>query len=290
MVKKRRGDRKDAELVRDINPMNAAAAFLMPRKVESELHICETIDVGPILDYVMEKKTEKNNITFFNTTMAALVRLIALRPVLNRFVKNNKFFQRNSIEMGYVAKVSMDDEAVRAIHRTSFLPGSTVFEIAERLTGEIKKIRTGKMGGSNRAVEKLVRYPHFMKKIIMKTLRWLDVHGWAPESIIKTDPNFSTVFVSNVGSINANAPSHHLNEWGTNSIFLCIGKIYEKNECCDDGTIIKRRLADFTFALDERIADGFYYSKSFAMFRDLMANPAQLETAYVPDNSEPIKF
>ena len=53
---------------------------------------------------------------------------------------------------------------------------------------------------------------------------WLDRHGWVPSDIIATDPYYSSVVISNLGSIKLKCGYHHLTNWGTCSLFCIIGE------------------------------------------------------------------
>ena len=58
----------------------------------------------------------------------------------------------------------------------------------------------------------------------MRFIRWLDKHGWCPDFLIGKDPNYSSVFISNLGSIHLKSGYHHLTNWGTSSLFCIIGE------------------------------------------------------------------
>ena len=66
--------------------------------------------------------------------------------------------------------------------------------------------------------------PRFLSKFLVWLLTRLDIHGWIPQSIIATDPYYSSVVISNVGSIKLKCGYHHLTNWGTCSIFCLIGE------------------------------------------------------------------
>ena len=88
---------------------------------------------------------------------------------------------------------------------------------------------------------------------------------------------YSSVIVSNLGSINCKeAIHHHLCDFGTNSVFITIGKIYEK-EVYISGKTEVRSFCNFGITLDERIADGFYFIKAINLLEYILNNPNLLE-------------
>jgi hypothetical protein len=290
VVKRKRGDRKDGTIIREVNPLNELAMWIIPLRTQSELCILQEIDVTNLMAYVEERsQIPDNNIGFFNTIMAAFVRLVAERPVLNRFVKNHNFYQRRMIEMGYVAKVNMSDEGIRGLSKVSFGPESTVFDVADAINQDISLVKSNMPTRTNAAVAKIAKYPKFCKHIYFHFAMWMDKHGWVPQSVIQTDPNYSTIFVSNVGSIDVDAPFHHLYNWGTNGIFVCIGQRRKVTVQTENGQE-ERTVCNFSFTLDERIADGYYYSKSVIRFREILNDPECLEKPYVVDPDRKIVF
>ena len=81
----------------------------------------------------------------------------------------------------------------------------------------------------------LLKFPRIILKLIMKILFFLDARGIVPYSLVKTDPNYSTIFMNNLGSIQLNAAYHHLNNWGTNSLFVVIGEKFQAPEYDESG-------------------------------------------------------
>ncbi len=98
-----------------------------------------------------------------------------------------------------------------------------------------------------------------------------------PHSIIATDPFYSSVVLSNLGSIKLHAGYHHLTNWGTTSIFCVIGEIKKRPFYDGEGNVTMRDSVDLGLTVDERIADGYYYSKTIKLLMKLLENPELLE-------------
>ncbi len=111
----------------------------------------------------------------------------------------------------------------------------------------------------------------------MKILFSLDYRGIVPYSLVKTDPNYCTIFLSNLGSIKLNAAYHHLNNWGTNSLFMVIGEKFRAPLFDESGFVRMRDMLKLGITLDERIADGYYYSRAIHLLKHLLQNPEILE-------------
>ena len=70
----------------------------------------------------------------------------------------------------------------------------------------------------------LNKLPRFLSKAAIRFIRWLDRHGWCPDVLIGDEPNYASVFLSNLGSIRLRSCYHHLTNWGTCSFFCVIGE------------------------------------------------------------------
>ena len=106
---------------------------------------------------------------------------------------------------------------------------------------------------------------------------WLDKHGWVPADIIATDPYYSSVVISNLGSIKLKCGYHHLTNWGTCSLFCIIGEKAVRPIYTPDGTMTMKETLDLGLTIDERLADGYYYSKSVRLLKHLLEHPEELE-------------
>ena len=100
------------------------------------------------------------------------------------------------------------------------------------------------------------------------------------------NPNHAAVFLSNLGSIGLNCGYHHLVNWGTNSCFVVVGRIHYTADYGPDGQADVHQVLPLGVTLDERIADGYYYSGTVALVRELLTHPELLEQPA----SQPVEF
>ena len=119
--------------------------------------------------------------------------------------------------------------------------------------------------------------PGFLVQAVGGIARFLDRHGWMPQSVIAGDPYYSSVVLTNLGSIKLHAGYHHLTNWGTTSVFCAIGEIKKRPFFNDDGTFEMKPSIDLGLTIDERIADGYYYAKTVRLLRTLLENPQLLD-------------
>ena len=83
--------------------------------------------------------------------------------------------------------------------------------------------------------------------------------------------------LSNLGSIKLKCGYHHLTNWGTCSLFCIIGEKKMSPFFDDDGHVVMKETLDLGLTIDERLADGYYYSKSVRLLKYLLEHPEELE-------------
>ena len=286
--KKRWGDRRDAVWLRDLDALHVFMPYLYPNRADNEAFISEAIDLENIDRYLAEKNAAlpdgEEPYKLFYLLLAALVKTITLRPKMNRFIANKNFYQRNGVSASFVVKKQFADEAAEALAVVRGKDNSTLDTIHEDLRHQIMDCKDmTKTDTSTDFMDIFNRMPRFLGKFIVWLLTRLDVHGWIPASIIETDPYYCTVVISNLGSIKLHSGYHHLTNWGTCSVFCIIGEKSLRPVFQPDGSYVMHEMLDLGLTIDERLADGYYYSKTIRLLRTLLENPELLET---PANQE----
>ena len=276
--KKRFCDRNDAKRIKDIDPFHSYMAYLMPNRCDAEVYINEKIDITNLLKYIDKINSGEKNITLFHAFLTACAKIIYHRPYLNRYIANKKYYMRDEISFGFVAKKKFSDKGEEAL--VILRPGgnSNLFSINEEITKKVSKVRDENDGYAADGALKIVsKLPKFIMEIFMAALRFCDRHGFLPKALYDVDTHFVTVLISNLGSVKCDAVYHHLNNFGTNGIVMTIGTIHKEQVVCDDESVKIRDIVNVSFTIDERIADGFYFAKSIKYFKHIIENPQLLE-------------
>ena len=149
--------------------------------------------------------------------------------------------------------------------------------IKEKILKKVEQIRSNKKDDTDNLIETIGKMPKPIRWLVVKIFMFMDKHDLLPQSIIDSLLYYSTVIISNLGSIGCNAIYHNITDFGTNSILFTIGKIQKENYINDEGQLSERYMCDFGVNMDERIADGFYFAKSLQLFEDFLQNPKILE-------------
>ena len=286
MAEKRFGDRRDATLLRNTDAMHFIMGIIYPHRADNEAYIAERVNLEPIKAYLAGKNVEgiPFKYTFFHVILTALVKTVTLRPKLNRFYANENYYQRNKVTAGFVIKKEFSDGSEEAVALLEAKPDATIDTIHQEIYQRVHATRNEqKMNTTDNSMDILNKLPRFLSKAVIRFIRWLDRHGWCPDVLIGDDPNYSSVFLSNLGSIKLRSGYHHLTNWGTCSLFCVIGEKKWTPLYDEHGLVEMRETVDLGLTVDERIADGYYYSKSIRLFKHLLEHPELLEQ---PMNTE----
>lgn len=278
-ARKQWGDRKDATLLRHEDALHFIMGVIYPNRADNEAYISERIDLSAINAYLEKKNVADVDFkyTFFHLIVTALVKTVTLRPKLNRFYVNGNYYQRDKVTAAFVVKKEFNDASEEKMAFLEAKPEDTVDTIHDAIRAIVRSTRSGKQNNTDDSMDLFNRLPRPLAKLLLHILMWLDKRGWVPGSIIADDPNYSTVFISNLGSIRLKCGYHHLSNWGTASIFVVIGEkkwapLYDQN-----GFVRMYEALDLGLTVDERIADGYYYSKSVRLLKYLLEHPEELE-------------
>lgn len=285
--KRKHGDRFDAVWLRDVDPMHGFMPYLYPNRADCEAFIQKSVDLSALNRFLEEKNRDldkAHRYTVFHCVACAAVKTLTLRPKMNYFVKGHRLYARNDISVAFTIKKRFEDEAHEALAFKKFGPETTLDSFHEELMKEIFECRReDKLDNSTDMMGVMMKLPRFILRPLAWIFHQLDYYGRMPYDLIKADPNHASIFLTNLGSIKLKAGYHHLNNWGTNSLFIIVGEKHLEPLFSADGSYEMHEMLPIGLTLDERIADGYYYAKSVKLFKHLLENPQLLDR---PANEE----
>ena len=276
MGKRRWGDRRDGTLLRDIDAMHYVMPLMYPNRCDNEAYISMSVDLENAEDFIFEfnKNHPDRRISIFDLVIAATLKTLRLRPQMNRFIANKTMYQRNDITAAFTVKKTFSDEGDETLARIVAEDSDTIDSIGRKVREQIAFCKK-EDDQSTEAMNIIKKLPG--KQLIGAIARFLDRHGWMPESVIATDPYQCSVVLTNLGSIGMNIGYHHLMNWGTNSLFIIVGSKKNKPHFDAQGNVTMKRELELAFTIDERISDGYYYGRSLRLLKKLIENPSLLE-------------
>ena len=281
-TKRRLGDRKDGKLLRDIDSMHIIMPMIYPNRCDNEAFISERIDLTNVDAYIAKRNAENPvfKFTLFHLIVAAILKVIVLRPKLNRFIANKNLYQRKELSASFVIKKQFNDASEEGMAFIRANGDSTLDTLREDLYKQITHVKKGGTDSTMDAMEFLKKLPRFVVKFFIALMRWCDRHGIVPKSLVASDPYYASVILSNLGSIKLRSGYHHLTNWGTTSLFVVVGEMKKRPFYDDEGNAEFRNSVDLGLTIDERLADGYYYSKSVRMLKYILEHPECLEKPF----------
>lgn len=279
-VKRRWGDRRDGRRVKAPG-LQTVMGYLFPKRTECEVYLNDIIDVTDLLKYIETKNLQHPDYktTVFHCAIAVLARMVRERPLMNRFIQGYRMYERNEISLSFVVKRRFADGAEESLMTLVPRDDETIDDISRKICGNVKETRKSEKstGGIDATLDAFAKLPRPILIAAIRIIRWMDFWGKNLKALTTGDPNYTTILCSNLGSIKAPAVYHHLNNYGTNSIMVTFGTVHKQELIMPDGHKEIRDVMDIGATLDERIADGFYFARSFRLVRHIFANPELLD-------------
>ncbi len=279
-MKKRFKDRKDGRRVDNISGMGQIMLDIKPNRCDSDVYINQKMDVTKLSEYVKQKKEEGQEITFFHAFVTAIGKTFYNRKKLNYFVANRHLYEHNNIVVSFVAKVAFEDQAEEMMIMVPIKPDDNIYTISKYIKEKVSGIRDSKelkKEGANSAIDTLAKFPNIIRVPLVGLLKWMDKKDMLPRSLQKDNLYYSSIIVSNLGSIKCGAIYHNITNFGTCSSLATMGEIKPEEILNKDGSKTIKQICEFGINLDERIADGYYFAKSVKILQYIFDNPETLE-------------
>ena len=270
--------RKDARRIKNLGGMEQILLDLKPDRCDSDVFINQKMDVTELVKYVDKLKKSGSDVTYFHTFVTAIGKTLYNRPKLNRFIANRHVYEHNDIVISFVAKVSFDDKSEEVMIMVPIDENDALDSIGIKIKDRVNGFRNRKIKkeGANSAIDVLGKLPNIIRVPIVGLLKWCDKNGFLPSSLVSDNLYYSSMIVSNLGSIKCGAIYHNITNFGTCSSLVTMGEIKDV-EVIINGKKEIRKICEFGMNFDERIADGYYFAKSAKMLQYIFDNPKLLE-------------
>ena len=267
--------RPDGTRVKDLPPIVAAVPYIMPKRYDAWNSITEYIDEEAIKSYIREKRRSGVRINHMAVIIAAYYKAIQTNPKLNYFVVNSHIYRRNHFSVSFVILKKLADGSPDETTLKIYLePSDTVFTIQQKITDAIEANRHTEQKNSTDKFARMMFSVPGLPKFVVWLAYHLDKHGLLPRKIIDLSPFHTSLFITNLASINTSCIFHHCYEFGTTGVFICMGRPVP-DPMAPAG--IRKKLMPLGVVMDERIATGIEYSRFFAAFSRYLRKPEVLE-------------
>ena len=273
------GDRFDAKYLKDIDAMHFIMPFMYPNRCDNETFFSFQIDLTNLNEYIKKKNADNPDYKYnmFQCIITATLKTVTLRSKLNLFIHDRKMYRRNEISTAFTVKQEFSDNGGEVLAFIHSKPEWNIDDVHNEIKRQLLKLKKKEYRDeSSGFMDKFNSIPKFISRPALRFVCWLEKHSLIPRALIETDPYHSSIVFANLGSIGLPEGYHHLTNWGTTSIFVVIGKSGRMPFFENDQVVFKDGVR-LNFTIDERIADGYYFSKSIAMLKLFLENPEYLE-------------
>ena len=268
--------RPDGTKVKNLTPVMQALPYVMPKRFDAQNWANDYVDEELVRAYIRKKRREGRTVTHMSLLVAAYYKAALENPKVNYFVMNRKIYKRNHFCFSFVILKTRADGTPDETSLKVFLqPEDDIFTISRKIHAEIEKNENAAHNNStDRFVNVAFAIPGLARFVFWLAYH-LDQHGLLPRKIIDLSPFHTSLFITNLASINTRFIFHHCYEFGTTSVFVCMGKPVP-DPAAPEGS--RRKLMPLGVVMDERIATGIEYSRFFAAFERYLKNPEVLES------------
>ena len=272
-------DRFDGTYIKNIDSMHYIMPFMFPDRCDNQAFFTFKIDLSNLNEYLRKKNQldPEYKYNLFQCIITATLKTITLRSKLSMFIHNRKMYQRNEVSAAFTVKQEFKDDGGEVLAFLHAKPDWTVDDVHNEIKRQLKKLKQkGYADASTSFMDKFNKLPKWISDPIVSFICYLEKKGRIPKALVETDPYHSSVVFANLGSIGLPNGYHHLTNWGTTSLFVLIGSA-GKLPFFENETLQFRDGVEIGFTVDERIADGFYFSKSIKMLTMFLENPELLD-------------
>ena len=280
-AKRRFGDRRDGRWVRDVPALQTIMGHFMVNRTDAEVYINEKLDCTELLKYIERKNAEHPDYktTLFHCLVLSVARMVRERPKMNRFIAGRRTYERDEITLSFVVKRRFADNGGESLMVYKAKDTDTIDYLSRKIVGDVQETRKSETatGGIDATVEAFAKIPRLLLMLVIRTIRWMDFWGVVPKALTEGDTNYTSVLLTNLGSIKCDAIYHHLNNYGTNSIVVSVGTIHKEELVMPEGHKEIRDVVNIGATVDERIGDGFYFARSLKLVKYIFAHPELLD-------------
>lgn len=268
--------RPDGTRVRGLTPIVQALPYIMPKRYDAQNWASDYVDEEIMRTYIRQKRREGRIVTHMSVLVAAYYKAALENPKVNYFIVNRKVYKRNHFCFSFVIlKTRADGTPDETTLKVYLEPEDDVFTISRKIKEHIEKNTAVTHSNSTDKFANAAFSVPGLARLVFGAAYHLDLWGLLPRKVIELSPFHTSLFITNLASINTQYIFHHCYEFGTTSVFICMGKP-EPDPMAPQGSRKKRM--PLGVVMDERIATGIEYSRFFAAFRRYLKQPEILES------------
>jgi hypothetical protein len=266
--------RSDGRLVRGLSHTRRAMPYFMRGRNESVVYFEQDITLHKTDRFIRDWNQANPNlrIDVFQMVVWGLRDGMTRNANVNRFVAGGRLYDRNGIWFSYAVKQKLENDSPMVAVKRRFDEDATFGEMVEGMAETQAAFKTGEADRVDGELGLLLKFPSWIRRVIMATIRGLDRLGMLPPSYIRNDPMYSSAFFANMASLGMPPVYHHLYEYGTAGIFCSIGRPVTDPTGPTSGPD-RRRSMTLRWTYDERVDDGLSAWFTLRRIKQIVEDP-----------------
>ena len=206
--------------VKSINPMAMLSPFFMPVRTGAQNFIRDYVPVEKLEAYLKEKQSNgMPNISMMYLLIAAYVRITCERPGVNRFIRGQRVWTRDEVEISLTIKKEMALNSPDTCVKIVVDRDATLAEIYEKLNKVITDYRAEPGGGFDKITGILCHIPAVLMKFMFWIFNLLDYFSLLPKALRDLSPFHCSFFITSMGSLGIPPIYHHIYDFGSCPVF-----------------------------------------------------------------------
>ena len=182
----------------------------------------------------------------------------------------------------FFALEPFDGRADETSIKVFFEDGDDIFSINRKIE---EAVAQNQVAAHNNNTDKFANFLFaipILPGLLFGLVKLMDRCGVLPRKIIDLSPFHTSLFITNLASINTNSIFHHCYEFGTTGVFVSMGKPianYRSGE-------YNKKMIPLSVVMDERICTGHEYALFWASVRRYLKHPELLEGKPTEENAD----
>ena len=285
-AKKKEKRFKEGRRIKTLPPLTVITPFIMKKRNDALNYYTDSIEIDDAERFIAEKRAQGlTGFGLMHIFLAAYVRTVAEKPGINRFIRGQRIYARNNIEICLTIKKEMNPNSPDVVVKFFPKADATATDIYNEVNSVIEQSRETNDSDFEGLMNVLVKLPAFLFRFTIGTFTLLDYYRMLPRFLTKLSPFHGSYFITSMGSLGIRPIYHHIYNFGNVPLFTSLGTKYKENYIKSDGTVGTRRKVDFKVVMDERICDGFYYASALKTMMYYIRHPEKLD--YPPEKVVP---
>lgn len=252
--------------------------IIMAERNDACNQIRDLFEITAAEEYIRKKRAEGlKGFGIMHVLVAAYVRTVSQKPVINRFIRGQRIYARNNIEVAITIKKEMKLEAPDTCVKMEFPPEATADDVFRIMNDGINEARNAPSSFDDTA--RILNYlPRFLLRFAIWLLKTMDYYRLLPRALSKLSPFHGSMIITSMASLGIPPIYHHIYNFGNVPLFIAFGAKRSAVELTKEGAPVEKKYVDYCVVTDERICDGHNFASALKYLRGILSDPSVLDT------------